>query len=118
MDNKPTYICDPEKNKSCSKEECYISGGTCSHTFNKAYEKKQTNQDKLAEMVRTMDPEIIAKAVMADRFAIFNCFNCPAMKYCDSTMKSTEDESENPVLDDVVTCEEVMNKWLRMEATE
>ena len=58
--NKPVYLCDPEKNESCSKEICYISGGTCRHTFNKAYEKKQTNQDKLAEMVRTEDPMILA----------------------------------------------------------
>ena len=110
IDNKPVYLCDPEKNKLCDKSECYISGGTCSHTFNKAYEKKQTNQNKLAEMVRTMSPKVLAKMIFEGNFEpIFNCDDCPAKYYCDERMKYNENDPE------FVTCEMVMNEWLIKE---
>ena len=49
------FDCDPFKNDSCSKEDCYIYGGHCSKTSIKGYSKTKTNQDKIAEIVRMSD---------------------------------------------------------------
>lgn len=32
IDAKELYLCDPEKNKKCTKEMCYIHGELCSST--------------------------------------------------------------------------------------
>lgn len=115
IDNKPVYFCDPEKNESCSKKECYISGGPCSHTFNKAYEKKRTNQDKLAEIVRTMDPKDIAKFITHTDSDF--CYKCPASDYCDKHILYSEDgwdriPDENG---ETLSCEEIFERWLKEE---
>ena len=80
--NKPLYLCDPEKNESCPKDGCYILGGPCRHTTDKAYEKKQTNQDRIAEMVRTMDPIKLAKILSGEyKMDIIECYRrCPVEK--------------------------------------
>lgn len=93
MDNKPVYLCDPEKNKLCDKEGCYISGGPCSHTFNKAYEKKQTNQDKLAEMVRTEDPMTLADRIY-DHTICSVCYT-PGLHYCPLASTCTKQGSQS-----------------------
>lgn len=31
------YLCDPDKNKECSKEGCYIYGGACCLTRNELF---------------------------------------------------------------------------------
>lgn len=33
------YYCDPIKNKDCRKTGCYINGGPCNATTNKAYRR-------------------------------------------------------------------------------
>lgn len=38
------YLCDPEKNKECSKSYCYINGGECEHTTKKEYAMEETKQ--------------------------------------------------------------------------
>lgn len=35
------YLCDPEKNTTCSKTGCYINGGECRHTLNREYRKEE-----------------------------------------------------------------------------
>ena len=37
------YICDPEKNTECSKEECHINGGQCRCTEDSRYAKRINN---------------------------------------------------------------------------
>lgn len=34
-----TYPCDPEKNKDCGKQSCYLHGGPCRLTTNPKYSK-------------------------------------------------------------------------------
>ena len=123
MDNKPTYICDPEKNVNCPKSICQALGrGECIYTtdpefavnpdqpefvIKESLEKykdhnsveRRTNQDKLAEMVRTMDPERLAEYLSND---IFVCEqNCPiGYDRCPEG----------------VTCEEAIIKWLKEDA--
>lgn len=33
------FLCDPEKNTECSKTNCHINGGDCSHTRKGIYAK-------------------------------------------------------------------------------
>lgn len=33
------YICDPAKNHSCEKTECFLNGGECMHTNNPRFAK-------------------------------------------------------------------------------
>lgn len=128
MDKKLTYICDPKKNVNCPKSICQALGrGECIYTSdpkfalspdmrienNESFKKKQTNQDKLAEMVRTMDPKVLAKMIFEGHFEpIIHCENCPAKEYCDERMKYNENNPE------FVTCEMVMNEWLVKEDTD
>lgn len=35
------YLCDPEKNTTCSKTGCYINGGECRHTLSKEYAREE-----------------------------------------------------------------------------
>ena len=37
------YLCDPYKNQSCNKTECYINGGECALTHFKEYAKEDKN---------------------------------------------------------------------------
>lgn len=34
------YICDPDKNKDCTKISCHIYGDYCYHTTNKKFRQK------------------------------------------------------------------------------
>lgn len=34
-----TYPCDPEKNKDCGKQSCYLHGGPCRLTTNPKFQK-------------------------------------------------------------------------------
>ncbi len=79
------------------------------------------NQDILADIIRNAAPEDIAEAMMQGEFSLINCDNCPAREYCDSRMNYTgdEDELEEPIPDPdgtFVTCEKVMNEWLKEDA--
>lgn len=68
--------CDPEKAKTCPKTECHINGGPCTKTSVISWRKSKTNQDKIAENVRTMDPEALADWLSKDD--TFVCeINCP-----------------------------------------
>lgn len=109
MNDKPVYLCDPEKNKSCSKEECYISGGTCRHTFNKDYEMKKTNQDKLAEMVRTKDPEILADIIYDH--TVCSTETTPGLHYCPLASTCTKQGSQSKM-----ECIYDICDWLKEEA--
>jgi len=123
MNNKPTYLCDPKKNVNCPKDICQALGrGECIYTSHpefavnpdnpevvikvsneKIYKKKQTNQDKLAEMVRTMDPEHLAEYLSCD---IFVCEqNCPI---CDVYGYDRCPEG--------ISCEEAIVNWLKEDA--
>lgn len=33
------YLCDPEKNKECGKQRCFLHGGPCHLTTNPNYRK-------------------------------------------------------------------------------
>ena len=68
------------------------------------------NQDKIAELVRTANPEDLARMIFEGGLeAIMICDNCPAREYCDERMKYNESNPE------FVTCEMVMNEWLVKE---
>lgn len=77
MDNY--YFCDPEKNVNCKKDACFINNGPCNLTSYKEFAKLKTNQDEIAENVRTMDPEALADWLSKDD--TFACeINCPVYK--------------------------------------
>lgn len=136
MDNKPTYICDPEKNVNCHKSICKALGrGECIYTtdpefavnpdqpefvekaFNKAFEETvnesfekfrdfnsvegethyfvttKTNQDKLAEMVRTEDPMILADMIYDHTVCSTN--TTPGLHYCPLASTCTKQGSQS-----------------------
>ena len=95
MDKKFTYLCDPKKNVNCPKDICQALGrGECIYTSdpkfalnpdmrienNESFKKKQTNQDKLAEMVRTEDPEILADMIYDH--TVCSTETTPGLHYC------------------------------------
>ncbi len=94
MDN--FYFCDPEKNTECTKEVCYINGGQCKLTSKEACKKTATNQDELAEIVRTMDPEKLAN-ILEPRFSC--SINCPCEEYCRKDLDAS--------------CHDILVKWLK-----
>lgn len=96
-DVPPIYICDPNKHTECPKTNCKHNGtGDCFQTIHEEYQKRPTNQDKLAEMVRTMDPEILAKYI---RESVVCGEDCPVMDIC----KPKKGE----------TCYDLIEKWLK-----
>ena len=128
MDKKLTYLCDPKKNVNCPKDICQALGrGECIYTSDPRFavnpdmridntgsiEKKQTNQDKLAEMVRTMDAHKLALLITDG----IECPNCPAEKYCDQHICTTEDGWER-VPDkngELLDCNQIFERWLKEE---
>lgn len=44
------YICDIEKNRECSKEECVVNGGCCMRTTDEHYAKNPPEKRKFVEM--------------------------------------------------------------------
>ena len=113
-DMHPLYECDPNKNVECPKTMCYFTGkGACFQTTNKDFEKKETNQDKLAEMVGTMDVHKLALFITDS----IECPKCPAEKYCDQHTFTTEDgwsrvPDENG---EILDCNQIFERWLREE---
>lgn len=104
--NKKLYLCDPNKNIECKKTDCgHLGTGKCFCTTNKDYMAEgylievKTNQDKLAEMVRTMDPEILAKYI---RESVVCGEDCPVMDIC----KPKKGE----------TCYDLIELWLKEDA--
>ena len=98
------YICDPNKNTECKKTDClYLGKGYCYRTTNKKFSKSNdTNQDKVAEFVRTMKPENLAEYLSDD---IFVCEqNCPI-----------HDKYGYDRCPEGVTCKEAILKWLKEE---
>lgn len=37
---KKVYFCDPDKNKNCGKQGCYLHGNECAITFNKEFARE------------------------------------------------------------------------------
>jgi len=113
-DIPPIYICDPNKHTECPKTNCKHNGtGDCFQTIHEEYQKRPTNQDKLAEMVRTMDIHKLALFITDS----IECPNCPAEKYCDQHMFTNEDgwarvPDENGELLD---CNQIFERWLKEE---
>ena len=117
MDNKPTYICDPEKNVNCPKSICQALGrGECIYTtdpefavnpdqpefvIKESLEKyrdrnsveRRTNQDKLAEMVRTEDPMILADRIYDHTVCSTN--TTPGLHYCPLASICTKQGSQS-----------------------
>lgn len=118
--NKPVYLCDPNKNIECKKTDCgHLGVGKCFCTTNKDYMAEgylieiKTNQDKLAEMVRTMDVHKLAIFITNG----IECPNCPAEKYCDQHTYTTEDGWER-VPDkngELLDCNQIFERWLKEE---
>lgn len=96
MDN--FYFCNPEKNTDCTKESCYINGGPCKLTSKEECKKPTTNQDRIAEMVRTMDAERLAE-ILEPEFA------------CDVDCPCAEDCKKHPG----EICSVIIWKWLQKE---
>lgn len=40
------YLCDPEKNTQCRKTACYINGGECHLTSQKAYRLSKRREEE------------------------------------------------------------------------
>ena len=103
MDNY--YFCDSEKNIGCKKDACYINGGPCKLTSRKEFAKPKTNQDQIAENVRTMDPEALADwlscdiFVCEDRCPVYDKYGyskCPKGKMCrDSILEWLKEECKD-----------------------
>lgn len=99
------------------EEECQKLKEDMENMDNKSYEKKQTNQDKLAEMVRTMDPKDIATFIITHTDSDF-CHKCPASDYCDKYILCSEDgwdriPDENG---EILDCNQIFERWLKEEA--
>lgn len=41
--SRELYLCDPDINKNCTKEGCFINGGPCRMTNHKEFEKEERN---------------------------------------------------------------------------
>lgn len=41
------YLCDPRKNKVCTKTECHLNGGDCIHTTHIEYALEETSNMKI-----------------------------------------------------------------------
>lgn len=110
------YLCDPDKNSECRKTSCITNGGPCYQTTNPAFEKKiLTNQDRIAETVRTMRPDILAK-YMSFVIEMGSCTStCPVPEsYCDRYFVTDENDERIPDEDgNMLTCEQVLTKWLK-----
>lgn len=96
MDN--FFYCNPEKNTECSKESCFINGGPCKLTSKEECKKPMTNQDRIAEIVRTMDTERLAD-ILAEEFV------------CDAGCPCEEDCKKDPD----AFCPVIIWKWLQKE---
>lgn len=109
MDKSHTYLCDPEKNVNCPKDICQALGrGECMYTsnpefalnpnqpeyvINESFKKKQTNQDKLAEMVRTEDPMILADRIYDH--TVCSTVTTPSIHYCPLAGTCTKQGSQS-----------------------
>lgn len=51
------YKCDPTKNISCTKEQCYINGGECELTTRKEYEMENEIRYYLKQILACMEEE-------------------------------------------------------------
>ena len=49
IDAKELYLCDPEKNKNCTKEMCHIHGGLCSLTTDPYCSYTKANGEPIKE---------------------------------------------------------------------
>lgn len=110
------YICDPNKNDLCPKDICHINGGPCYCTNNKEFEKKQTNQDYFAELIRKMDPKVITE-FWTNHTYVEDCDECPAHEYCNKRMLYSEDgwdriPDENG---EILECQDIFERWLKEE---
>lgn len=117
--NEKLYLCDPNKNIECKKTDCgHLGTGKCFCTTKKEFmadgyivDRPKTNQDKLAEMVRTMDVHKLALFITNG----IECPNCPAEKYCDQHTYTSEDgwsrvPDENG---EILDCNQIFERWLR-----
>ena len=48
------YICDPDKNKECSKTGCHLNNGPCKYTKNPDFSKLGTSPVKAKYIVREL----------------------------------------------------------------
>lgn len=54
------YLCDPAKNKRCTKEKCFIHGGDCKHTCRAEFaifgESEEINMSGISDNIK-ISPE-------------------------------------------------------------
>ena len=112
MEFRKLYLCDPSKNKECKKTDCgHLGTGKCFCTTNEEYQvdgylinRPRTNQDKVAEMFRRMDPDELAEILDTNVF-ICDKEKCPICK-------------ERGFCDKDTLCREVICEWLKEEVKE
>lgn len=46
---KKLFICDPEKNTSCKKNNCYIHNGQCNKTDKEEFSRKSIKEDLIKD---------------------------------------------------------------------
>lgn len=54
---KDLYPCDPTKNVKCTKEMCFINGGSCYQTTKEEYKMENEIRYYLSQILACMDPD-------------------------------------------------------------
>ena len=98
------FECDPLKANTCPKTECYLNGGPCHETTMYPWRKTETNQDKVAEIFRRMDPDALAEILDTNVF-VCDKEKCPICK-------------ERGFCDKDTLCREVICEWLKEDVKE
>ena len=98
--NEKLYLCDPSKNIECKKTDCgHLGTGKCFCTTKKEFMadgyliEVKTNQDKLAEMVRTEDPMILADMIYDH--TVCSTVTTPGLHYCPLASTCTKQGSQS-----------------------
>lgn len=52
---KKLFICDPEKNTSCKKNNCYIHNGQCNKTDKEVFKKEGLEMEKIKSTTYKID---------------------------------------------------------------
>ena len=92
------YLCNPKKNTSCSKEECFMHGGNYRYTCHKEFSTEiPSNKEKAIDMFKAMDDDSLAEILAHN---VFVCdVDCPVQK---------QGKCHN--LD---ICEQAISRWLK-----
>ena len=93
------YLCNPKRNTSCSKEECFMNGGPCMYTCHKEFSKDiPSNKEKAVDVLKSMDDDSLAEILAHNVFICDVC--CPV-----------QEQGKCSDLD--ICCEQTISRWLK-----